>query len=276
MAQRKKSQPPAPSTDTKNANGDVDVATFSRAYLRLETTARSLDRAALRPVNVDVQLAALIALGVIRRLRGSSRQEELQALGKTGLYDAGCLEMTEEAAMATWYARHQAIHATEDSNGTSTKQLASEGFALRAKMLKVIEYNLEDDPRVMSQVEAIRQGGGYLDLANDLVAVAGLYRSKSKVLSVDRRHHDAKDANIADRLASALLERLGGKTKPVVDWADMQSRCWTLLQRSYEQVRRGCVFLTWGTEEEHLFPSLVTAARALPTPTPAPPPKPTP
>lgn len=237
-------------------------------------SAKGLDRKLLVSVNVDVQVAATVALGVVRRVRGGPLLASFQKLSSTGLLPARCLEDTEEAAQAAWYARYRLLLASDGAE--SPEELAKEGFALRAKMLRVIEYNLEEDQDVMDHLAAIRKGGGYLNLTNDLVAVAEIYKSKKKALSEDRRHYTPGDQQKAELLASRLLAHMGHSGAGKTDWVDAQGRCWTLLQGAYDQVRRGGLFLTWGTEEEQAFPPLVTAARAQAS-SPSPnPPEPTP
>jgi hypothetical protein len=278
MGTKKKPNPsPAPKLPAPPKETNTQIAEFAKSYERVEARAKALEKNALLLANVDIQVAATVALGVARHVRGSKRLlTGFKKLAETGLFPADCLEDTEDTARAAWYARHQLL--LFSSLDQPPGELAQTGFALRARMLRVIEYNLEDDADIAARVATIRQGGGYLDLANDLVALATIYTTRQKELSLDRKRYVPEDSETAEAIASRLLTHLGTADRKKTDWAEMQGRCWTLLQGTYEQVRRGGLFLTWGTEEERHFPSLVAASRSQSTTAgkipPPPPPSP--
>ncbi|MCS6901535.1 MAG: hypothetical protein RMJ98_17600 [Myxococcales bacterium] len=258
---KKPTPAPAPKLSTSSREANTEMAAFEQAYKRIEERAKALEKNALLLLNVDLQVASTIALGVVRHVRGNKRLlAGFKKLAETRLFPAACLKDTEDAARAAWYVRHQFLLFTNLDQPPG--ELAREGFALRARMLRVIEYNLEDDADIAAKVAMIRQGGGYLDLANDLVAVAEIYKARKKELALDRKHYLPKDSETAEVLASRLIAHLGTAERKKTDWSEMQGRCWTLLQHAYEQLRRGGIFLTWNTEEERHFPSLVAASRS--------------
>jgi hypothetical protein len=255
------------------------VARFESAYERVAQRAHALSRDALVTFNADLQQAALAALKVAKAATEPATRQRFANLAKTGEYSDAPVDLLAEEAMATWYARYRTIHA-DRAAGTPPQELAGQGYKLRGKMLRVIEYNLEDNEAVMRQVAIIRAGSGYLDLANDLTALAELYEKNATALSEDRRHYRKEDASEARRLASLLLTMMGsGASAPPGGWAEMQSRCWTLLDRTYREVRRGGLFLFPNEDGERRFPPLLAATRELfpaapktkgtPEPTPA-------
>jgi hypothetical protein len=274
MGTKKKPTPsPAPKLPDPPQETNTQIAEFEKSYERVEARAKALEKNALLLANVDIQVAATVALGVARHVRGSKRLlAGFKKLAETGLFPAACLEDTEDTARAAWYARHQFLLFT--SLDQPPGELARDGFALRARMLRVIEYNLEEDADVVARVATIRQGGGYLDLANDLVAIAGIYKTRKKELSLDRKRYAPEDSKSAEAIAARLLAHLGTADRKKTDWAEMQGRCWTLLQGAYDQLRRGGLFLTWNTEEERHFPSLIAASRSQTPPAGKPQPSP--
>lgn len=261
------------------APAEVDVAQFEAAYQRTEGQARALKDP--EQPNVDAQVAALVALRVARTVSAPKLRERFRNLAKSGEYDDSRVEALSELAMATWYARFRVLH-TVPAGSTPPQELANEGYKLRSGMLRVLEYNLDHDAKVMKQVTILRAGTGYLDLANDLAALSELYREHAAALSDDKRRYRAEDGTRASQLASSLLVYVGGAAPtPESGWSDMQARCWTLMSAAYREVCRGGLFLIPGPEGEALFPSIIAATRDItvsstPSPRPAPPAPPAP
>jgi hypothetical protein len=259
---------------------EIDVAQFEGAYQRVVERAQALSRDATVTFNADPQHLALVALRVSKTVEEAKMRQRFANLAKSSEYSDAPVDVLAEEAMATWYVRYRTLHEDRGAD-TPSQELAGQSYQLRGKMLRVIEYNLEENKGVMRRVTLIRAGSGYLDLANDLTALAELYDQNAEALSEDRRRYRKEDATEARRLASSLMTILGkGASAPPGGWAEMQARCWTLLDRTYREVRRGGLFLLPGEEGERLFPPLLAAARELfpatsktktpPEPTPAP------
>jgi hypothetical protein len=266
----------AEETEVPLAPPEVDVAQFEAAYERVKPLAESLKAEELEQLNLDSQISALVALGVARTTHEPKMRQRFRNLAKSGEFDDKPVDALPDLAMAAWYARYRFRH-SGGAVGTRVNELAKQGYALRSKMLRVLEYNLDDNPEVMRQITIIRAGSGYLDLANDLTAVADLYTTHASPLAQDTRRYHVSDVSLARRQASSLLNYVGGSNLPAPKggWAEMQQRTWTLLLHNYDEVARGGQFLVPGPEGERLFPSLVAATRALSfspaTPKPAPP-----
>jgi hypothetical protein len=146
----------------------------------------------------------------------------------------------------------------------------AEAAALRARMLKVAGYFLDDDPEHAPEVAAIRAGTGYKDVANDLYALASLYAKYKALFAHDRRHCRAGDAREAKRLADSIIASLGGSGSDHTQGVEQQSRAYTSLERVCGEVGRGGSFLHWSEGPGSKFPSLVSAARATPSAKPKP------
>lgn len=242
-------------------------AAFKAARVHLDMLAP----ATIIQPNVDVQVAAVAALGVARGIDEPAIRSRFKALGKTGEYDARCIDDLAIAAQAAWYARHMAVRADAvRSDAQVPAAITEEATALRATMAKATEYNLGDDPRETDELAFLRGGHGYQDLANDLLAYAAMYERNKKALALDQKHYRARDIARAQELGGQIIAALGeSATAEQREWSDLQARAWTWLLRVYGEVQRGGRFLFAYDDAEAKFPSLVAVARAGRTSKPA-------
>ena len=79
--------------------------------------------------------------------------------------------------------------------------LVTKATTLKARMMKVVEH-LGDHEVAGPRVAAIRAGNGYLDLANDIIALANLYTTYRANLAGDTKDYDANDAPLHARSAT--------------------------------------------------------------------------
>jgi hypothetical protein len=145
--------------------------------------------------------------------------------------------------------------------------MLEEAMKLRRRMLKTLDYHLEDDAEAVTRLTAIRAGAGHLDLANDLLAVADFYRERKADIAGDSRSYRKTDETDARRLADRILRLLGAvTTADQTQWKAYQARAFTLLLTHHEEARRVGRFLFHYEEGEKMFPSLFSAVRAAPGP----------
>lgn len=92
----------------------------------------------------------------------------LARLAKSGEYDDSCVDELAAAAQAAWYARHRCLLETATrSEAQVPLTMVEAAFALRSRMLRLADYWLLDDEAAAAELNAIRIGTGYQDLAND-------------------------------------------------------------------------------------------------------------
>jgi hypothetical protein len=138
----------------------------------------------------------------------------------------------------------------------------AEGAKLRANLLKSAELLAHFGVFDAEHVAEIRSGMGHVDMANDLVQLAELYRKQwgaVKGLSPVKRQ-------MVDRAAMLGLElhaRLGARRladDPLANDGGPQmarSRAFTLLVRVYDQCRRAVTYLRWNEgDADSIAPSL--------------------
>lgn len=266
-AKNQKSQPilaPArvstPTTDPPNIVSSEAESNFRTVRSRL----LAFRQEALVHVNVDLQIAAVFALGVSRQITEPAVRARFARLATTGEFEDACVDDLSVVAQAAWYARHRFLLASAThSDARVSLELLDEATALRTRMLKVADYWLSDDATLAAELTVIRAGTGYQDLANDLIALGAMFDRNAATLAQDRKLHQATDAATASRLSGLILEQLGAAaTEEQNEWSAMQPRVWTLLLETYSEVQRGGQFLFARDRAAERFPSLAAVGRS--------------
>ena len=114
---------------------------------------------------------------------------------------AGLVDAADAAA--TQYGAVQA------SEGDALVPLATaqSGIDARGRMFQCVEYMVADtSDSVRRQLDEIRKGSGYRDLASDLVALATLYAEHAAIVTRDPKNYRASDA--PDAWTSEIENRL--------------------------------------------------------------------
>lgn len=256
MAQRR-TQP----AETKPSRSDLAAA--EKAYRAVEPRLLALPREQLVTVNVDVQIAATVALGVVNGITAKEKKR-FERLASIDELDPKALPDLPIVARAAFHARRMFLLASATSSeAILPASVAEAATRLKTRMMRVVEYYLADHPVAGPQIVAIRAGTGYLDLANDLLALAKLYKDYGATLATDRKDYKKSDAKLARELGDDIVERLGGGvTGEARSWQDRQTRAFKLLLDVYGEVQAAGVFLFRHEGGEERFPSLIAAARS--------------
>lgn len=217
----------------------------------------------LATLNADAARAAIAALGVAAR----ANEPELLARFKSlpaKEFNIANVEELPTMAWACWYA------ATEDQKSRATQteaklpaELVQKAVAMEARMQACCEYHLNDHPEVGPHLAALRAGIGHQDLAADLLGYAGMYRDHWDLLSSDKKHFRATDADDAVKVAEEMIATLGARLSPEARLAaDHLVRAWTLLLDTYEEVAStGRWLLRHDPKAAQAFPSLFSMVR---------------
>lgn len=241
------------------------AAAGETAFAAIEAKLLALPSDRLDPVVVDVQIAAITALAIAHAITADAPlRARFEALAKAKEFDISRLDGLATTALATWFARHRYLLASAThSEAQLPASIVSIAMTLKARMLRVVEYHLGDHPVAGALVAAIRAGTGYMDLANDLVALARLYKEYAFLLEHDKKDYQAADQGLAAQAGDQIITLLGGSAPEQRKWADRQARAWTLLNGDYAEIYAAGRYLKRADGDvESAFPSLVAASRA--------------
>jgi hypothetical protein len=239
---------------------EIDPDAALKAFETLRPTLDALTE--LRVANTDLRKAVNCAAAVGRLVRQPEVRAEFEALPERH-FDQKLLDLLEPAAQATWYSYVFLQDATAlHSAAKLPDDLLAEATTVKQRMMRVLEYNLDDQPDAIAKLDAIRPGTSHIDTADDLMRLATMYVQYATLLAADTKHYKAEDATNAKRLAHAINRILGdGRDSDVYYWADYQARAWTLLVTTYEEVATIGRWLFRRDNGEARFPSLYAVGR---------------
>lgn len=172
----------------------VNEKSLLQAYLAGVTAER---------INGSVEGAAEAALRLAAVLEEPAVAARFAPLGSA--WDPNTPAILREGA-ARLHALNDLLK-TEKATSNDAKvpaKLVQEAMALRARLRALVEYWLSDDPVEAPELEDIRGGGGYEDLASDLVRYAAMIRRHLELLAGDRKNYREEDPADADRVAADL------------------------------------------------------------------------
>jgi hypothetical protein len=215
---------------------------------------------------IDLQAAAVQALSVANALAEPGVRKTIAAIASTGAIDLALIDDLEQVAWAAWFARHKAQQTSITyTEATLPAAIVADASEVRARMLKTLSYNLEEDTEAMAAIAKIRAGSGHLDLADDLAACASMYRRYHAGIRADPKNFRATDVVDAERLSERILRLLGAA--PVQEhsvWTRYAARAAKMLFAHYQEAIRVGRFLWHKDDPEGRFPRLHSAVRAAP------------
>lgn len=228
------------------------------------------DLAEVRRGNVNLQRVAIFAAATGRWVRSPGVREQFAAL-PAAAFDVAHVDRLEPTALALWHALVEAKRAAVGASQVAVAgEVIKQAKALKRRMYQVIEYHLGSDSAVRAELDAIREGTGYMDLAEDLMRLARLYEAHAPALAGDTTHYRQSDREEASRMAHVIVHELGEvRQSEAAIWSDHVRRTWTLLANSYDEISAAGRFLLRHQDAEARFPSLITVARARPSRGPA-------
>lgn len=176
----------------------------------------------------------------------------------------GALIDLPKLARAYRYISSQLAAAQNDEGQARVPEvLVTEADALRSTMTRVLTYNFDEDPQIVTALDRIRQGLGHRDRADDLEALAMLYELNADTLAHDKVHYNPRHLVRARELSvqiGDLLDRANNGTAG--EWARLRAKAAPLLLENYDRVMRTMIFIDFATAMDE-YPKFHTAVRAL-------------
>jgi hypothetical protein len=237
-----------------------------RAIMKRGGELEGLGENELVVVRVDPQRVADTALGIARRDSTPERRVLFERFAAQGNYDIRHLDHLPDYAQIVWHTRREQAIASHHASGAALPEgEVAAAYETRARMMRVLDYQLGDRHDIQELLAYLREGSGYLDLANDLHTLAVTYGRDDvrPQLEKDAKHYRASDVEGAVRYAEAIRASQGPATEGEVErLAGLYQRAVTLLVRSYGEHRRVGQFLFGPRENVAVtYPSLVAAVR---------------
>jgi hypothetical protein len=247
----------------------IDPQQARAAYEALSKTFDAIPSEKLARVSVEVQLAAVHAYGIAERDSAPERSSEFEKLARADVIAANPVGRLKQRALAAWYARQQQLRFTARSGAVVPAVVTEAGEAVKKRMFKVVTHAFGDHSDYAVDLAAIRQGQGYLDLANDLQQLADLYEEPviAAVVSKDPIHYKKTDVKDARAHAAAIFKALGYESSDAAQWTARAQRAYTVLLDAYEEHCYAGSLLFHQREDVTASypPSLVSIIRASPT-----------
>ncbi len=246
----------------------IDVGEAKLAFDAQVAQLEALSRDEVMSPRVDLQLTSAIAYSVAMRDLEAPRRARLAALG--AVFDIQLLDGLPRRALAALHARRMQSQAMDAATSARVPEpTLREAQATRGRMMRVLGYYFDEHPSIGRKLVAIRAGTGYLDLANDLLAVAELYEEGEvkALISADPKHYRADDPKFARAMAQELFRGLGlGSDGDASRWTDYAQRAWTLLSRDYDTLAAAGQLVFRNEEDVSVtYPSLISSVRATAT-----------
>jgi hypothetical protein len=249
---KKPKQPPTPPEPQT-----PDPKAAKKAFDALLPRMKGLPREGLARVNIDIRQAVIIALAVSRAVAAPAVKKRFTLLHKD-LFDQAHLADLEPIALA---ASHTVVElAAARAQTVEAKlpiDLVDAATEVKTRMLELCAYMFKRHPKLSREVDDIRAGNGYKDLALDLLRLAKIYEDEHAAVSKDGVNYRSDDMSAARTLSQRITEELGeAQSADEKRWVDLTARAWGLLRDVYGEVQSAGAFIFRHEDPEEMFPSL--------------------
>ena len=214
-------------------------------------------------IRLDVSVAAYAALAVARYVQSPDVRPRFAALPKDAFDMAVADDLGQTCFAALFSITEAQAEGALDTEAQLPPAIAAEATELEKRMQTVCEYQLSDDPQIAPLLAILRPGTGYRDLLNDLKGYVWIYEKRPEAVKLDGKNYRPGDLERANEMIGLIGLAFSDAMSPKAWQAyDTYLRAWTLLERSYEEVRSAGLWLFRKDPTRDLrFPSLYAAAR---------------
>jgi hypothetical protein len=230
-----------------------DETSSAETYTRLLPEFRALAPDELVPINLDVPSVVATTLGALPEIRALRSEIEQQIPG----FDLKAFDHLEDFALALHHAHTQYLTATQPAD--DLEAVATEAAALRQTLhldaTALSHRGLID----ANKLKELRGPNGYKNLATDLAILASVLKESWPQIE-GRTGIAPSELERALKLGQRLVRIVGLREQgpaTVAVATELRQRAFTLLFRTYDNIRRAVTFLRWnGNEADAIAPSL--------------------
>ena len=198
----------------------------------------ALDPQTLLSLNVDIVSAATVVIGALPDIH-THRAALVELCGEEMAKSVDRLELLARAALQA-HAKHRLV-----SNGANVKPLSEELVVVRDVLLAEARSMIVRKVIPAQITRELTLGPGYKNLCVDVLQLVSAMREDWDVVEHETRIAMAYLEN-AEGLANELVTAVGlrdqASRSPA---ADLRQRAYTVLARTYGQVRQMITFLRW-------------------------------
>jgi hypothetical protein len=240
---------------------DSDEGAKALAAIRTRLDAIPPEEVAI--VRLDVAAAAYAALAVARFVQSPDVRPRFAELPKRAFDMALANDLASACFAALFSITEAQAEGALDTEAQLVPAIAAEATELEKRMQTVCEYQLWDDAQIAPLLAILKPGTGYRDLLNDLKGYVWIYEKRPDAVKADAKNYRAGDLKRAKEMIGIIGLAFSDAMSPKAWQAyDTYLRCWTLLEKSYDEVRStGLWLFRKDPSREQRFPSLYAAAR---------------
>lgn len=217
-----------------------DMEAAERAFERVQPEMDAITPAEFTAMNVDVVSGASVALGVAGRIL--EYRERMASLPE---FNMRHVDNLVSYATAAWFVFITNLSSPDPGQ---FQPMMQECALLRSKLLLWAEPLVTNGNFDAAAIDKIKDGVGNKDIAGDVVALVGLYRSKwtevEGLCAVTEADLD-RGAQIGPVVFAMVSQREQQKSRAPSADSQRVRRAWTLLDRAYDQCQRALTFLLW-------------------------------
>lgn len=233
------------------------VPTMPAAFARQKANIDAVPEIALVPINVDIMASIVTARGAARKVATLLPDIERSIPG----HDVTPILILDDVALACGYAssRHTLALAPNDELGEVATRAIRMRDLLTTDAQSCIKRGLLDG----SVLKGIVGTTGYRALAHDVMLLSGLLRGALPTLG-DRMSTKDAELDEADVLCAMLTDQVTMRENApliVAEAAKTRLRAFTLLSRTYDEVRRIVTFVRWYEDDVDDFAPSFYAGR---------------
>jgi hypothetical protein len=255
----------------ENLLDNYDRTSAEQAYALCKAAVEAFPKEQLegRYVLQDVVMVLDLVWSLIKQAK-----EDVNDLVKMPDFAAQSIEEIGRLRLAYWHASLEVEMSQSESKRKHTQDLTRKLRTIRRRLFGGIDVIWPDDKEMQDRLATLRKGQGHADLANDIVALVGLYRPRLQEASAWLQTAPLEalldeGSHLAPMLITSRNDE--GETTETEKKIDTQRRLFALLEDAYNEIASaGAYIFRRHPQHAEVYASTLRSAYArtrIPTPT---------